>query len=262
MTSIAFVGGGAMGGSIIHRLLEEGHDPGGLLVVDPSDQVRSDFAAAGLTTSNDIMSAVGARVIVLAVKPQHLAEALAPLEGLDDELVISVVAGVPTRVLEQHLGPVAIVRCMPNTPALIGRGMTALAGGAHATPLHVNQARDILGAVGDVVEVDEADLDAVTAVSGSGPAYVFLLAESMMAAGKDLGLDPSTATRLVEQTLVGAAHLLAESPDGPDALRVRVTSPGGTTQAALEVFDEGDFRGLVHRALAAAARRSRELGDA
>lgn len=262
MTELAFVGGGAMGGSMIRRLLALGADPETVLVVDLSADVRAEYEGLGVATSSDIKDVAGAQVVIVAVKPQHLAAALEPLDGcLSDELIVSVVAGAPTRVFEQRLGPVAVVRCMPNTPALIGKGMTALAAGEHVSPEQLDRARAILSSVGSAIIVEEADLDAVTAVSGSGPAYVFLLAEAMIAAGRELGLSEEVATQLVEQTLVGASQLLADSNDGPDVLRVRVTSPGGTTEEALGVFETEDFRGSVSRALAAAARRSRELGE-
>ncbi len=262
MTTLAFIGGGAMGGSIVRRLIESGTDPAEMLVVDLSAELRADYDALGVATSDDAARVAGAEVIVVAVKPQHLMSALAPLAGvLRDELLVSVVAGVPTREFEQVLGPVAVVRCMPNTPALIGQGMTALASGAHVTDEQFEKAKGIMALVGAIVGVDESELDAVTAVSGSGPAYVFLLAEAMMAAAREQGLSDEVATQLVEQTLVGASQLLAGSDDPPDVLRVRVTSPGGTTQEALSVFEQEDFRGAVGRAVAAAARRSKELGE-
>lgn len=262
MTSLAFIGGGAMGGSIVRRLIGSGTDPSEMLVVDLSPEIRADYEELGVATSDDVTAVVGVDVVVVAVKPQHLTSALDPLSGqLSSELIVSVVAGVPTRQYEQQLGPVAVVRCMPNTPALIGLGMTALAAGEHVTADQFDRAKGILSLVGATVGVDEADLDAVTAVSGSGPAYVFLLAESMMAAAREQGLSEPVAKQLVEQTLVGASQLLADSDDSPDVLRVRVTSPGGTTQEALGVFESEDFRGAVSRAIAAAARRSKELGD-
>lgn len=262
MTELAFVGGGAMGGSIARRLIEAGTDPAGMLVVDLSPDIRAEYERLGVAVSDDVRSVAGAGTIVVAVKPQHLGSVLEPLAGaLASELIVSVVAGVPTRVYEQHLGPVAVVRCMPNTPALIGMGMTALAGGFHVSDDQLAAAERILTQVGRTVIVAEEDLDAVTAVSGSGPAYVFLLAEALIAAAREQGLDDDTASLLVQQTLVGAAQLLSDSPDGPDVLRVRVTSPGGTTQEALGVFESEDFRGAVSRAVAAATRRSRELGE-
>jgi len=262
VASLAFIGGGAMGGSIIRRLIASGTEPSDMLVVDLSPELRAEYDALGLATSDDVTSIAGAEVVVIAVKPQHLVSALGPLDGmLADELIVSVVAGVPTREFERHLGPVAVVRCMPNTPALIGRGMTALAAGEHVSHEQFDRAKAILALVGAIVSVDEADLDAVTAVSGSGPAYVFLLAESMMSAARELGLSEAVGQLLVEQTLVGASHLLADSDDPPDVLRVRVTSPGGTTQEALGVFEREDFTGAVRRAIAAAARRSKELGE-
>lgn len=262
MPELTFIGGGAMGGSIIRRLLAAGTEPGSVLVVDLSADLRAQYEELGVATSDDVTTAAGSEVIVVAVKPQHLVAALEPLAGvLRDELMVSVVAGVPTSEFERRLGPVAVVRCMPNTPALIGEGMTALAPGAHVSREQLARGRQIMASVGAVVDVAEADLDAVTAVSGSGPAYLFLLAESMIAAAVEQGLTEDVATLLVEQTLTGASRLLAESEDTPEALRIRVTSPGGTTQEALGVFEAEDFRGAVSRAIAAASRRSRELGE-
>ena len=174
---------------------------------------------------------------------------------------MSLAAGVPIATYEAALPGVPVVRVMPNTPAAVGMAMSAYAAGAHATDEHLAIADAILGSFGDAVQVEEPMLDAVTAVSGSGPAYVFLLAEAMEQAGVGLGLDPATATRLVEQTIAGAGKLLAGSSQTAEELRIAVTSPKGTTAAALGRFAEGGFNELVAEALQAAAARSVELGS-
>jgi len=175
--------------------------------------------------------------------------------------VLSIAAGVRTATIEAGLGAgPAVVRCMPNTPALVGRGAAAIAGGTAATDDDLAWAAAILSAVGTVVSVTESELDAVTGLSGSGPAYVFHLAEGLVAAGIAEGLAPDVADALVRQTLLGAATLLVESGEDPAVLRANVTSPGGTTAAGLAVFADADLIGLVGRAVAAATARSRELG--
>ncbi len=177
-----------------------------------------------------------------------------------DQLVLSLCAGVPISRFESALAGVPVVRVMPNTPAAVGMAMSAYARGAHTDDGHVAMCRQILTSFGDAVEVEEEMLDAVTAVSGSGPAYVFLLAEAMEQAGRSLGLDDEVATRLVQQTIAGAGKLLASSPQTAEELRIAVTSPKGTTAAALERFAAGGFMDLVNEALQAAAHRSVELG--
>jgi pyrroline-5-carboxylate reductase len=174
--------------------------------------------------------------------------------------VLSIAAGVTLRQLEAALGTIPVVRAMPNTPALIGAGAAAIAAGSTAAPEDLEWAEQVLGAVGLVVRVTEKMMDAVTGLSGSGPAYVFLVAEAMVDAGVLVGLDRDTSAALTLQTLLGAARLLAESGDLPEALRAAVTSPGGTTAAGLRVLEQRAVRAAFLDAVAAAADRSRELG--
>ncbi|MGH8028357.1 MAG: pyrroline-5-carboxylate reductase, partial [Arenimonas sp.] len=204
---------------------------------------------------------------VLAVKPQSLPEVcaqLAPLARTARPLVVSIAAGVSTAQLAHWLGDgLAIVRCMPNLPASIGAGATGLFANAHVAADAAARVESLLGALGTTAWIDdEAQMDAVTGVSGTGPAYLFLLAEAMQAAAVDEGLAPETARALIVQTLLGAARLLAESGEAPAELRRRVTSPGGTTEAAMAVFSAGGFVPLVGAAIAAATRRGGELAAA
>ena len=179
-----------------------------------------------------------------------------------EHLVVSIAAGVSTRTIEAGLAAgVPVVRCMPNTPALLGEGVTALAGGANASDEDLIRAEQVLGAVGRTVIVTEDEIDAVTGVSGSGPAYVFLLAEAMEEAAMAEGLQPSTARLLVGQTIKGAGDLLMASPKTPAELRQQVTSPNGTTEAALLSFENAGFRRIVRDAVAKATERSKELGQ-
>jgi pyrroline-5-carboxylate reductase len=195
------------------------------------------------------------------VKPDVVPAILPGLADAGVRRVLSIAAGVRTGAIEAGLGAGAVVvRCMPNTPALVGQGAAAVAAGSHASTDDLDWAAGILSAVGLVVTVDEPELDAVTGLSGSGPAYVFLLAEGLIAAGIAEGLEPETADALARQTLLGAATLLSRSGEDPAVLRTNVTSKGGTTAAGLAVFAEAGFLDLVADVVTAAAERSRELG--
>lgn len=199
---------------------------------------------------------------LIAVKPTVVADVLPALAQAEVSRVLSVAAGVRTAAIEKQLpAGVAVVRAMPNTPALVGKGATAIAKGAAASEDDLDWAASIVGAVGSVEIVDESDLDAVTGLSGSGPAYVFHFAEALTAAGIAEGLAPEIADALTRQTLLGAATLLAESDEDPAVLRANVTSPQGTTAAGLAVFGEYDLVSLVGKAVQAATQRSRELGS-
>ena len=229
-----------------------------LHVVEPDGERRAVLAEAlpGISIGD---SAVAGVDTLVAVKPHVVADVCAGLAELGLPRVLSIAAGVTT--MEAALGGgVSVVRVMPNTPSLVGQGAAAVAGGTEATSADIDWATGILGAVGEVVVVDESLIDAVTGLSGSGPAYVFLLAEALMAAGEAEGLPRDVAVTLTEQTLLGAATLLRESDDPPSTLRENVTSKGGTTAAGLAVFEAAGFRGLVAEVVAAAASRSRELG--
>jgi len=197
---------------------------------------------------------------LVAVKPQYVEGVVSSLGDAGASRILSVAAGVTTASMESAAPDCRVVRCMPNTPALVGQGASAIAGGSQATDADLDWAESILSAVGMVVRVDETDLDAVTGLSGSGPAYVFHLAEGLIAAGINAGLAPDVADALARQTLLGAATLLSESGEDPAVLRTNVTSPGGTTAAGLAVFAESNFLGLVDEVVQAAMARSIELG--
>jgi pyrroline-5-carboxylate reductase len=264
--AIAFIGGGNMARSLIGGLLAQGRAPESLRVAEPVAALRealaADFGVRVRTAGPE--AADGAATWVLAVKPQvmrEVCEGLATLAQIHRPLVVSIAAGIPTAQLDRWLGGgQAVVRAMPNTPALLGAGATGLFANAAVSAGQREAADALMQAAGLTAWIpDEALMDAVTAVSGSGPAYVFLLAEAMQAAGEAQGLAPDTARTLVLQTLLGAARMLSESGEPAAVLRQRVTSPGGTTQAAIESFEANGFRDLVHQAIAAATRRGREL---
>ncbi|MBK8062814.1 MAG: pyrroline-5-carboxylate reductase [Betaproteobacteria bacterium] len=263
---IAFLGGGNMARALIGGLLAKGYAAADLSVIEPVPAARDALAAShGVHVSAAPDAATfAADTLVLAVKPQDMRAALAPLAGrLSTQLVVSIAAGIRLADLSRWLGGHArLVRVMPNTPALIGQGVAGLYAPAAVGAEERARAERILGAVGATVWVeDEALIDPVTAVSGSGPAYVFYFIEAMEKAGVELGLAPQAARTLAIQTFVGAARLAAESADPPAVLRERVTSKGGTTEAALKVFAEEDLGERVQRALDAASRRGAELGD-
>lgn len=267
--SIAFIGGGNMARSLIGGMLARGADPASIRVADPADTVREalqhDFDVRVHATAAEAVD--GAGTWLLAVKPQLMrtvCEGLAELARAQKPLVISVAAGITSVQLERWLGgDSAVVRAMPNTPALVGAGITGLFANARTDAEQRGQATRLLDAVGPTVWIDEErQMDAVTAVSGSGPAYVFLMAEAMQAAGEAEGLPADAARALATQTLLGAAKMLDESDDPADVLRARVTSPGGTTHAAIQTFLDGGFDKLVGKAISAAANRGRELSAA
>jgi pyrroline-5-carboxylate reductase len=267
--AVLLVGAGRIGGAMVERWLAQGLDPAQTTVLDPliGEARRRELAALGLRIAADPAGAAGRPydVMVLAVKPQVMARALAQVASLagPTTVVLSVAAGVRLATLEAAFPPgQPIVRAMPNTPAQIGMGMTVLVGNAHLSTAQHGVVSALLAAVGKVAWVDEeAQIDAVTAVSGSGPAYVFLLAECLAEAGRQAGLPADLADLLGRQTVAGAGALLAESPLAPSELRNNVTSPQGTTAAALSVLmaKEG-LQPLLSRAVEAARRRSIELG--
>ena len=262
MARLQVIGGGKMGEALLGGLVSSGWaDADELHVVepDPARQAAVSAAVGGVSVSTEPLYGIGA---VIAVKPDVVAAVLPPLAAAAAARVLSIAAGVRTGAIEAGLpAGTPVVRAMPNTPALVGAGAAAIAGGSAAGPEDLEWARGILEAVGTVAVVAEADLDAVTGLSGSGPAYVFRLAEALRAAGTAQGLDSAVADALARQTLLGAATLLAESGEDPGRLRENVTSPGGTTAAGLAVLDEADFMGLIARVVEAATRRSRELGQ-
>jgi pyrroline-5-carboxylate reductase len=263
--NLALLGGGRMGGALLGGLCDSGWEPARLAVaeVDPERRRHLEQEHPGVRVVPSVAwAAADAAVVVLAVKPGDVADVvdqILPVLG-DDALILSIAAGVTIAELEKVAPGRPVVRAMPNTAALVRQGAAAIAGGAHTDDSHLETAAQILGSVGVVVRVDESLLDAVTGLSGSGPAYVFLVAEAMIEAGVLSGLPRPTATRLVTQTLLGAARLLAEGDDPPEALRAAVTSPGGTTAAGLRVLEARAVRAAFLDAVAAATERSRELG--
>lgn len=260
---LAVVGGGKMGGALVAGLLRAGWArPEELVVVEPVAARREELATAhdGLGVAAEIPAADGA---VVAVKPADVAAACAALAGAGVARVLSIAAGVTLARLEGWLGSgVPVVRAMPNTPALVGSGAAAIAAGSSAGPADLDWAEGILSAVGVVVRVGEPALDAVTGLSGSGPAYVFLVAEALTEAGVLNGLSRDVSRTLVVQTLLGSARLLAESGQEAADLRAAVTSPGGTTAAGVRALEAAAVRSALLEAVAAATERSRELGRA
>ena len=264
---IAFLGGGNMATSLVGGLVESGHPPAAVVVSEPVAEKRRDLAErfAVEVTADNREAAAASDVVVLAVKPQDMAEVVTGAAGAMRErgpLVVSIAAGTRIGRILEWLGYAApVVRTMPNTPALLGCGATALFANEAVTDEQRGAAETILESAGIALWVDdEGLLDAVTAVSGSGPAYYFLLMEHMIRTGERLGLTASQARALTLQTALGAARMALESGRTPEELRVGVTSPGGTTARALDLFGEGGFGELVERALTGARDRSRELG--
>ncbi|MEM6986048.1 MAG: pyrroline-5-carboxylate reductase [Pseudomonadota bacterium] len=265
-TQLCFVGGGNMASSLIGGLIAGGHDPSLISVSDPSETQRAELESRfGIATTEGPSAVDGAAAVVLAVKP-HIVEAAcgAIASQLDtDALVISVAAGTLSDNINQWLGGNRrVVRCMPNTPALYGVGASVLHASADVDDAQRRLAQYILSSAGRVWWVDqEHDLDAVTALSGSGPAYGFLLIEAMTNAGHALGLQRDLAEQLAVQTLLGSATMAQNDSRDPATLREGVTSKGGTTAAALHTFEQGQFRELVARAMTAARDRARELAQ-
>ncbi|MBV7408431.1 pyrroline-5-carboxylate reductase [Maritimibacter sp. DP1N21-5] len=259
---LVLLGCGKMGSAMLKGWLDGGLPATSVWVLDPKP---SDWLTSTGVHLNAALPETPA-VVLVAVKPQMMADALPALAAMGnaETLFVSVAAGVTIATYERMLGArTPIVRSMPNTPAAVGRGITAIIGGAAATPAHLDMAEALLSAVGQVVRLDSEDqMDAVTAVSGSGPAYVFHLIETLAAAGVEQGLSPELSMALAKATVGGAGQLAEDAPENPGQLRVNVTSPNGTTQAALEVLmDEATgFPALLSRAVKAAADRSRELG--
>jgi pyrroline-5-carboxylate reductase len=262
MAVLQVIGGGKMGEALVGGLLRSGRPGADVLVVE-KDTVRAEALRGALpeiTVGDEPSESEGT---VLAVKPQDVPAVCQAVAAAGTGRVLSIAAGVTIATLEGNLAAgTPVVRAMPNTPALVGAGAAAIAPGSAAGEDDLSWAEGLLGAVGTVVRVDEALLDAVTGLSGSGPAYVFLVAEALIAAGQEVGLPADIAEALTVQTLLGAATLLAGSSEGPEALRAAVTSPNGTTAAGLAVLDELGVRAAFGAAVRAAAARSVELGQA
>lgn len=267
-TKLTFIGAGNMASAIIGGLISKGYNPAHITASDPFEESLSALSSAtGVNTTTDNIAAIrNADVIVLAIKPQVLQQVIAPLASIlaaQHPLIISIAAGISMDSLENWLGNhLPIVRCMPNTPALVETGATGLLGNKNLTEQHRLLTDNIINAIGISVWVDsDVQIDAVTAVSGSGPAYFFLFMEAMQAAGVNLGLSESISTQLTLQTALGASKMAMQSDVDVAELRKRVTSPAGTTEKALAVFEDGGLRQLVEKALKAAEVRSKELAE-
>ena len=262
--NISFIGGGNMAQALIGGLIARGLPATRITVSDPVEQIRQLLQEKDVQVTEDNVAAIQtADVVVFAVKPQVLAQVLKPLNGLfANKLVISIVAGAEISTISELLGTNQVVRVMPNTPALVQTGAHGLYATEAVSEKDRNLASQVLAATGLAIWVSkEAQIDAVTAVSGSGPAYFFYLMESMIRAGKNLGLDEKVATELTLQTALGAAQMAITSSNTPAELRKNVTSPNGTTQAAIEVFDHGQVSQTIQAALAAAQKRSQVLAQ-
>jgi pyrroline-5-carboxylate reductase len=254
-----------MGAALVGGLLDGGWEADALSIAEIDGERRialeQQFPKVRVVPSA-AWAVADADVVVVAVKPGDVGatlETALPALG-KDTLVVSIAAGVTIATIEALVPERPVVRAMPNTPALVGIGASAIAGGSATTPEHLDTAERLLGTVGIVVRVGEPMLDAVTGLSGSGPAYVFLVAEAMIEAGVLVGLERDTASKLVVQTLLGSATLLAQDESGPEALRAAVTSPGGTTAAGLRELEIHGLRAALLDAVSAATARSRELG--
>lgn len=262
--NITFIGGGNMAQALIGGLLARGLPATRITVSDPVEKVRLMLAEKDLHVTDDNAAAIrNADIVVFAVKPQVFAGILKPLKGLlEGKLVISIVAGAEIATIASILETGRIVRVMPNTPALVQTGAHGLFANEVVTAQDRELASQVLASTGLTIWVNsEAQIDAVTAVSGSGPAYFFYMMESMIRAGKNLGLDEKVATALTLQTALGAAQMAITSASSPAELRRNVTSPNGTTQAAIEVFDHAHISQNIQAALAAAQKRSQELAQ-
>ena len=267
--SITFIGGGNMARSLIGGLIQKGLSAEKIKVSEPvnalADGLAKDFSVE--TFSDNANACATTNIWVFAVKPQVIktvCQQLSSLAQTNKPLIISIAAGITSQQLNLWLGGnMPVVRIMPNTPALLGAGASGLFANAHVGTQQKQHAQDLMQATGITVWIESENLmDVVTAVSGSGPAYVFLLAEAMQAAGVAQGLSPDASLALTNQTLLGASRMLSETTEAADVLRQRVTSPGGTTQAAIESFETQGFRRIVSSAIDAATQRGRELSAA
>ena len=263
---IGIIGVGNMGGALVKGLIESGvYDPGHLLACDKREEaiksISSQFGLQYCSSNADLISKCS--TVVFSVKPQNMREVLEEVKGgiRDDHLLISIAAGIPFKTIHAFIDrEIPIIRVMPNTPALVQKGVSALAAGHMVTPEHMAIARKIFGAVGETVEVEETMMDAVTALSGSGPGYVFRIMECMVDAGVDAGLERDVSVGLIVQTFLGAASLAKESGNSLSSLREMVTSPGGTTAAGLVTFDNMGLENIIKSAVRNALKRSIELG--
>ena len=263
MSKIGIIGVGVMGEALLAGVLTAGVAPSEIAFVEKRDERANEISKKYEVSRLELEDlATTSDVLLLVVKPQDLGDLLHSLAPLlkPDVLLISFAAGKRTSFIESIVGAqVSTIRVMPNTPTLIGEGMAAVSAGSKATREQLDFVVSVLSASGEVVEVDEAAQDAVTAVSGSGPAYFFAFVEAMVAGGIELGLDPEIAMKLTIQTMVGSAGMLIQSGKSPTTLRENVTSPNGTTAAALKIFSDSGLTQLVAQAMKAASDRSQEL---
>jgi pyrroline-5-carboxylate reductase len=264
--TLVLVGAGKMGGAMLEGWLKAGADPKKIVALDPSPpaEVLALLQKHGIRHNPPVATIADAQVVLCAVKPQVMDDVLSPLQSLakSKPLILSIMAGKTIAKLAAHFGDDAsIIRTMPNTPAAVGRGITAMVGNAHVSGSQMILAEQLLSTIGEVVRVDTEDqIDWVTGVSGSGPAYIFYMTECLTAAGESLGLSPKVAEQLARATVSGSGELMRQSGIDAATLRKNVTSPKGTTYEALQVLmaDDG-LRPLMQKAVAAAARRSKEL---
>jgi pyrroline-5-carboxylate reductase len=263
--TVAILGAGVMGETLLSGLIRAGRRVDDLLVGEKrKERARELEERYGVTVVSNVEAAKQADTLVLVVKPQDMDDLLAEIAPTvrPGQLVVSLAAGITTAFIESRLPDgVAVVRVMPNTPALVDEGMAAISRGSHCDEQHLLEAEDLLASTGKVLRVPEKQQDAVTAISGSGPAYLFFVVEAMIEAGVHLGLPRATASELVVQTVVGSAKLLRETGEHPVVLRERVTSPGGTTAAAIRELEDHKVRAAFLTALEAARDRSRALAE-
>jgi pyrroline-5-carboxylate reductase len=263
---IGFIGGGNMGEAMLAAVLSKAlAQPASISVSDVSrerlDYLKKQYSIT--VTADNIEAVSGKDIVILAVKPQNLPEVMKGLKGkiTSSQLVLSIIAGAKINTISQGLDHGAVVRAMPNTPARVGEGMSVWTATPQVSESQKQAAKAILGAMGKELYVgDEGYLDMATAISGSGPAYFFLMVEALVEAAIEIGLPADTAQELVLQTMLGSAEFIKQSGEAPSALRQQVTSPGGTTAAALAQFEKGAFGELVRRAVRAAYERAKELG--
>ncbi len=262
---VAILGAGVMGETLLSGLIRAGRRVDDLLVGEKRHQRADELTERyGVTVVGNVEAAQKADTLALVVKPQDMADLLGEISPhvRPGQLVVSLAAGITTAFIESRLPEgVAVVRVMPNTPALVDEGMAAISRGSHCDESHLEEAEALMASTGRVLRVPERQQDAVTAISGSGPGYLFFVVESMIEAGVHLGLPRGTATELVVQTMVGSAKLLRETGEHPTVLRERVTSPGGTTAAAIRELEDHKVRAAFLTAMEAARNRSRALAE-
>ncbi len=261
--TVAIIGAGVMGETLLSGLIRGGRDAADLVVGEKRPERAAELRDKyGVRVVANTEAAEIAETVALVVKPQDMADVLTEIAPhlRQGQLLVSLAAGITTAAIEKHIGDgIAVVRVMPNTPALVDEGMAAISPGSHCDDEHLAIAEELLAQTGRVIRVPEKQQDAVTAISGSGPAYLFFVVESMIEAGVHLGLPRTTATELVVQTVVGSAKLLRETGEHPTVLREQVTSPGGTTAAAIRQLEDHKVRAAFITAMEAARDRSSAL---